>query len=70
VVTPDALRECLDTWAERKPNTRYKVDAIVRKFCAWLVEQELLDRDPKHRIPRPVKQHPRTSGWCRSPRQA
>jgi integrase/recombinase XerD len=57
-VTPDALRECLDTWAKRKPNTRYKVDAIFRKFCGWLVEQELLDRDPMQRIPRPVKQHP------------
>jgi integrase len=57
-VTPDALRECLDTWATRKPNTRYKIDAIFRKFCAWLVAQELLDRDPMLRIPRPVKQHP------------
>lgn len=57
-VTPEALRGRLDTWASLKPNTRYKVDAIFRKFCSWLVEQELLERDPMQRIPRPVKEHP------------
>lgn len=57
-LTPDAMRGCLDTWASRKPNTRYKVDAIFRKFCGWLVEQELVDRNPMDRIPRPIKEHP------------
>jgi integrase len=55
-VTPEAVRECLDTWAARKPNTRYRADAIFRSFSRWLYEQELLDRNPMERIPRPARQ--------------
>ncbi len=31
-LTLDVLRDCLDEWSARQPNTRYKVDAIFRAF--------------------------------------
>ena len=55
-LTPDALRRCLDTWSGCKPNTRYRNDAIFRAFCRWLYEQELVERNPIDRIPRPTRQ--------------
>lgn len=56
-VTPEIMRTCLDSWAERAPNTRYKVDAMFRAFNKWLLMQELVEHDPMHRIPRPGRQN-------------
>jgi integrase len=57
-VTPDAIRTCLDGWANTSASTRYKVDSMFRAFSRWLYVNELLDRNPMDRIPRPKRTAP------------
>jgi site-specific recombinase XerD len=57
-VTPDAIRACLDGWADASASTRYKVDSMFRAFSRWLYVNELLDRNPMDRIPRPKRTAP------------
>jgi integrase/recombinase XerD len=57
-VTPDAIRTCLDGWADASASTRYKVDSMFRAFSRWLYVNELADRNPMDRIPRPKRTAP------------
>jgi integrase len=57
-VTLDVIRDCLDLWADATPSTRYKVDAMFRSFCRWLYVNDLVDRNPMDKLPRPTRPHP------------
>jgi integrase/recombinase XerD len=57
-VTPDAVRTCLDSWANTSASTRYKVDSMFRAFARWLYVNEMVDRNPMDRIPRPKRTAP------------
>lgn len=57
-VTPDAICDCLDEWANASATTRYKVDAMFRSFCKWLYFNDLVERNPMDKLPRPKRTHP------------
>jgi integrase len=57
-VTPDAICECLDEWANASATTRYKVDAMFRSFSKWLYFNDLAERNPMDKLPRPKRTHP------------
>ena len=57
-LTQDVIRDCLDEWANATPSTRYKVDAIFRSFCKWLYFNDLVERNPMDKLPRPKRTHP------------
>lgn len=57
-LTQVVIRDCLDEWADATPSTRYKVDAIFRSFCKWLYFNDLVERNPMDKLPRPKRTHP------------
>ena len=57
-LTQDVIRDCLDRWADATPSTRYRVDAIFRSFSKWLYFNDLVERNPMDKLPRPKRTHP------------
>lgn len=52
-VDVEDLRDVIDLWAHREPNTRRKVTSVVRAFWAWAENEGIVPFSPAQRLRRP-----------------
>jgi site-specific recombinase XerD len=52
-VTLDDLRNVIDFWADREPQTRANATSALRSFWRWAEEEGHVERSPAHRLRRP-----------------
>lgn len=52
-VDVEDLRDVIDLWAHREPNTRRKVTSVVRAFWAWAETEGIVPFSPAARLRRP-----------------
>lgn len=52
-VDVEDLRDVIDLWAHREPNTRRKVTSVIRAFWSWAENEGIVPFSPANRLRRP-----------------